>query len=93
MRSLIAYPDFVDDDAKLDEYYKGLEIEAGDDLYTSFRAVDLWKMKMQFLKLDKLVDRNEFSSSPATESAIYSYPMNRIGELPLFRSSRDFDFL
>ncbi len=71
MIPLIGYPDFIQDDAKLDNYHKDLRIGEKDDYFSISSNVELWRARRKFLKFGTLVDRAEFLDNPAVVNAHY----------------------
>ncbi|KAJ1345890.1 hypothetical protein KIN20_000519 [Parelaphostrongylus tenuis] len=76
----IGYPDFILDDEKLDDYYKGLRVKEWDSYSQMVDKVARWNNEFQFKRLMKPVDRNEFDFNPAIVNAYYSFMSNSISE-------------
>ncbi|VDM63455.1 unnamed protein product [Angiostrongylus costaricensis] len=66
----IGYPDFILDDRKLDEYYKGLSIEESDSYSEMVGKLTRWSIEFNFKRLLKPVDRAEFNINPAIVNAM-----------------------
>ncbi|KIH67028.1 hypothetical protein ANCDUO_02644 [Ancylostoma duodenale] len=59
----IAYPDFILDKEKLDDYYSG-----GTDSYSQIWGnLSRWSVEHEFKRLIEPVDRNEYDFNPANK--------------------------
>ncbi|KAK0393533.1 hypothetical protein QR680_000260 [Steinernema hermaphroditum] len=74
----IGYPDFIQVDAKLDDYYKNLHVTANDTYFELFMKVLIWTQEKEFFRLREPFDKNEFDVSPAVVNAFYSPEKNAI---------------
>ncbi|CAJ0606418.1 unnamed protein product [Cylicocyclus nassatus] len=83
MLPLIAYPDFILDDEKLDQYYDGLNVHDNDSYSEMLEKVGRWKLESYFKQLIRPVDRSEFrygvtDLNSATVNAYYLFTANSI---------------
>ncbi|CAJ0607826.1 unnamed protein product [Cylicocyclus nassatus] len=65
MLRLVAYPDFILDDKKLDEQYEGLNIDDNDSYAKLMEKVARFGIKYIFKRLTEPVDRSEYDFNPA----------------------------
>ncbi|CAB3411031.1 unnamed protein product [Caenorhabditis bovis] len=78
MINQIGYPDFILNDEKLDDWYKGLE-GAQDDTYSALVEKTIqWRNTFHYRRLLEPVNRHEFISSAAVVNAFYSPTRNAI---------------
>ncbi|KIH65517.1 hypothetical protein ANCDUO_04160 [Ancylostoma duodenale] len=63
----IAYPDFILNDKKLDDYYSGFTVQASDSYSEMVGNLSRWDLEYRFKRLIKPVDRNEFEFNSAIE--------------------------
>ncbi|CAJ0606367.1 unnamed protein product [Cylicocyclus nassatus] len=76
-----AYPDIVLSDEKLDDYYKGLDIDAASTYSEMLEIAMKWTVDDGFKRLLKPPDRCEFDSSVLRVNAYYSANLNSISIL------------
>ncbi|EPB75524.1 peptidase family M13 [Ancylostoma ceylanicum] len=80
----IAYPDFILDNEKLDDYYSGASdifkfaVQASDSYSQMVEKLSRWDLEYEFKRLIKPVDRNEFNFNSALVNAYYEYTSNTI---------------
>ncbi|EYC22133.1 hypothetical protein Y032_0017g3170 [Ancylostoma ceylanicum] len=74
----IAYPDFILDNEKLDDYYSGFAVQASDSYSQMVEKLSRWDLEYEFKRLIKPVDRNEFNFNSALVNAYYEYTSNTI---------------
>uniref|UniRef100_A0A0N5ANT2 Neprilysin n=1 Tax=Syphacia muris TaxID=451379 RepID=A0A0N5ANT2_9BILA len=74
----IAYPDFIFDNQKLDEYYSDLTFVDSDDYFAMRRKLLLFNYQLSFISLGTAVDRHDFLGPPATANAWYQPELNSI---------------
>ncbi|VDM30803.1 unnamed protein product [Toxocara canis] len=78
MQSLIGYPDFVESDKELDEYYKLLKLEPGETYASMVQKTSRWAQERSYRRLLEPVDKSEFGISSSTVNAFYSSLKNAI---------------
>ncbi|KAJ1358329.1 hypothetical protein KIN20_016737 [Parelaphostrongylus tenuis] len=78
MLAKIAYPDFILDDTKLDNYYSGLSIKESDSYSQMRDELNRWNNDFEYKRLVKPVDRNEFRFNPTSVNAYYDVFTNSI---------------
>ncbi|VDK75200.1 unnamed protein product [Cylicostephanus goldi] len=71
MLRLIAYPDFILNERKLDEFYKGLELNEYDSYGEVLEKVAVWNIKAVFERLTKPLDRTDYNFNSAAVNAYY----------------------
>ncbi|RCN36034.1 hypothetical protein ANCCAN_18093 [Ancylostoma caninum] len=84
----VAYPDFILDNKKLDNYYSGVSafsVEESDSFSQTWEKLLRWNVEYDFKRLLKPVDRNEFMISPVQSNAAHYYGTNSIRELVFIR--------
>ncbi|KIH67764.1 hypothetical protein ANCDUO_01907 [Ancylostoma duodenale] len=74
----IAYPDFILDNEKLDDYYSGFTVQESDFYSDMVEKLLRWKLEYKFKRLIKPVDRNEYEFNPAEVNAYYEPSFNSI---------------
>ncbi|KAL6734495.1 hypothetical protein Aduo_005030 [Ancylostoma duodenale] len=74
----IAYPDFILNDKKLDDYYSGFTVQASDSYSEMVGNLSRWDLEYRFKRLIKPVDRNEFEFNSAIVNAYYEPTSNSI---------------
>ncbi|VDO82969.1 unnamed protein product [Haemonchus placei] len=85
----IAYPGFILDSKKLDNYYKGVSedilraspkfsVDETDSYSQMIEKLSRWYIEFDFKRLTKLVDRTEYVFNPAVVDAYYSRYSNSI---------------
>ncbi|ETN81757.1 peptidase family M13 [Necator americanus] len=74
----VAYPDFVLDDAKLDDYYSGISVKESDSYSEMVQKLLRWLIESEFKRLIKPADRTEFSFNSADVNAYYQAMTNSI---------------
>jgi membrane metallo-endopeptidase-like protein 1 len=81
----VAYPDFEQDNAQLDQYHQALndvadkiDVQGPQALFEFVRQIILFNQKTNFLKLQKNGDRQDFLMSPAVVDAWYQPERNSI---------------
>lgn len=81
MVSHIAYPDELLDDAKLEEYHKGMDVDP-DSLLKSVLKINIFCSDYSFNELRLPVNKTEWiaHASPTFINAYYSFEENSIGE-------------
>eukprot|EP00794_Sanderia_malayensis_P015453 gene15453-17037_t len=77
MLRLVAYPNFMMDDKKLEKKYAGLTLKK-EDYIGNFFQVSQFLTNQSIKRLHSKRDRGEWTSSPATVNAFYSANQNRI---------------
>ncbi|XP_065061468.1 endothelin-converting enzyme homolog [Rhopilema esculentum] len=77
IKELIAYPDYILDDKKLNKKYKDLHINSHDFVGNILQVVT-FNMKDNIRMLKKKRDRARWASSPSVVNAFYSQVYNRI---------------
>ncbi|VDD93608.1 unnamed protein product [Enterobius vermicularis] len=76
MINYIGYPDFINNDTKLDKYHEKLVFMPNDTYFDLLLRVIWWTNEREFLKLLKPYDKYEFEISPAVVNAFYSPEKN-----------------
>ncbi|KAK6734588.1 hypothetical protein RB195_018025 [Necator americanus] len=74
----VAYPDFVLDNAKLDDHYSGFSVEESDTYSQMVGKLSKWCLEYRYKQLIKPVDRTEFNFNSAVVNAYYSSTSNSI---------------
>lgn len=74
----IGYPDFINNDTALDEYYEKLSFTAKDSYFDLLRKVLIWSQEKEFMRMKKPFDKYEFEVSPAVVNAFYSPEKNAL---------------
>uniref|UniRef100_A0A7I4Y525 Neprilysin n=2 Tax=Haemonchus contortus TaxID=6289 RepID=A0A7I4Y525_HAECO len=74
----IAYPDFILDSKKLDDYYRGFSVGETDSYSQMIEKLSRWRIECEFKRLIKPVDRTEYDFNPADVDAYYSHDFNSI---------------
>ncbi|EYB87312.1 hypothetical protein Y032_0265g653 [Ancylostoma ceylanicum] len=74
----IAYPDFILDDQKLDDYYSGFNVLDSDSYSQMVGKLSRWNLVHEFKRLIEPVDRNEFDFNAAVVNAYYQPTSNSI---------------
>ncbi|VDL77455.1 unnamed protein product [Nippostrongylus brasiliensis] len=67
----VAYPDFILDDKKVDEYYKEISLKETDSFSDMVTKLEKWDSNFSMKRLLKPVDRNEFEMNPSEVNAYY----------------------
>jgi len=78
MINMIGYPDFILNDTELDDHYKELIFTKSDSYATIIRRITVWQIQKSFRKLNIVVDKYEWDTSPAIVNAFYSPNFNSI---------------
>ncbi|KAK6738801.1 hypothetical protein RB195_020730 [Necator americanus] len=78
MLANIAYPDFILDDAKLDDYYRGIFMKETDSYSEMVQKILRWDIEFDFKRLIKQPDRTEFNFNSAFVDAYYEPMTNSI---------------
>ncbi|XP_033642229.1 neprilysin-1-like isoform X1 [Asterias rubens] len=73
----VGYPDWIMDDAKLDEKYEGLDFVA-DGYFSNILLYRKWNKQESLALLRDLVDKTAWTSGPAVVNAFFSSTKNRI---------------
>ncbi|VDO25247.1 unnamed protein product [Haemonchus placei] len=76
----IAYPDFILDSKKLDDYYRGFSVGETDSYSQMIEKLSRWRIECEFKRLIKPVDRTEYDFNPADVDAYYSHDFNSIND-------------
>ncbi|CAD6192583.1 unnamed protein product [Caenorhabditis auriculariae] len=74
----IGYPDFIMNDERLDNWYKGLDGVEGESYSSLNEKTTRWRSDFVYRRLLEPVDRDEFVTSAATVNAFYSPTKNAI---------------
>ncbi|KAK6738800.1 hypothetical protein RB195_020728 [Necator americanus] len=74
----IAYPDFILDDAKLDDYYSGISMKETDSYSEMVQKIIRWNIEFNYKRLIKPADRTEFDFNAADVNAYYDLTTNSI---------------
>lgn len=74
----IAYPDFILDNKKLDNHYKGFSVDESDSYSQMIEKLSRWNIEYGFKRLMEPVDRTEYSFNAAIVNAYYSSTSNSI---------------
>ncbi|VDM43568.1 unnamed protein product [Toxocara canis] len=75
----VAYPDFIEDDTLLSEYYEALDIVDTDSFTTMLEKIFKFNMRTEFAKLvEGGTKRNDFLGPPSTVNAWYQPSLNSI---------------
>ncbi|CAJ0589154.1 unnamed protein product [Cylicocyclus nassatus] len=69
--SQVAYPEFILDDEKLDQYYDGLDVHYTDSYSEMLEKVERQKIEFWFKMLTKPASHSDLESSSATVAPIY----------------------
>ncbi|KAK6053619.1 hypothetical protein COOONC_08876 [Cooperia oncophora] len=72
----VAYPDFILDSKKLDNYYDNFSVEETDSYSQMAEKLGQWKIEFILKRLSKPVDRAEFLSDAAEVNAQYIFKSN-----------------
>ncbi|XGW10612.1 hypothetical protein V3C99_012257 [Haemonchus contortus] len=78
MLKLVAYPDFILDAKKLDNYYKGFSVDETDSYSQMIEKLSRWETEFQYKRLIELVDRTEYDANPTEVGAYHSFHSNSI---------------
>ncbi|KAK6057711.1 hypothetical protein COOONC_04730 [Cooperia oncophora] len=78
MLSQIAYPDFILDSKKLDDYYYNFSVEATDSYSEMIEKLSRWNIERDLKRLTEVVDRNEYNFNAAVVNAHYDFFSNSI---------------
>ncbi|ETN84020.1 peptidase family M13 [Necator americanus] len=81
----IAYPDFILDDAKLDDYYSGISMKETDSYNEMVQKIIRWNIEFNYKRLIKPADRTEFDFNAADVNAYYDLTTNSISEASLMQ--------
>ncbi|KAI6226164.1 Neprilysin-1 [Aphelenchoides fujianensis] len=96
MEALVGAPDFIHDDAALDEHYKDLNWGPNDSYATMVQTHSQWRQATASLNLLKPVDRSLFPMSSTTINAAYTFVRNALTvpaailQAPFFDADPDF---
>lgn len=82
----IGYPDELVDDAKLDEYYRGLTLE-DDSLFHNVRRIRIFDRLREIQDFHKPIDRNDWRELAKRAATVNAFNM------PLHNMIRKCDFL
>ncbi|PAV86979.1 hypothetical protein WR25_24216 [Diploscapter pachys] len=74
----IGFPDFELSDERVDEYYKGVEVDPSWSFSEMRESLLKWRVNWALNRLLEKVDRNEFISSSSTVNAFYAPGKNLI---------------
>ncbi|CAJ0605540.1 unnamed protein product [Cylicocyclus nassatus] len=72
----IAYPDFILDNEKLDQYYDGLDIRDNDSYSEMLEKVSRWDIECSFKRLPSPVNRSEYDNFNSVEVNGYYEPQS-----------------